>query len=90
VRLVAYVVAAEGVDLETVDLCPRLRQRLPDYMVPQHFVAMAAIPLLPNGKIDRKSLPAPSAPAVEARRDRRAPSTDTERRVAAAMEAVLA
>jgi amino acid adenylation domain-containing protein len=90
VRLVAYVVAAEGADLETVDLCPPLRQRLPDYMVPQHFVAMAAIPLLPNGKIDRKSLPAPAQPAAEARRDRLTPRTDTERRVATAMEAVLA
>ncbi|WP_109125843.1 non-ribosomal peptide synthetase [Dyella sp. C11] len=90
VRLVAYVVAAEGVDLATVDLCPPLRQRLPDYMVPQHFVAMEAIPLLPNGKIDRKSLPAPVQHAAEARRDRRAPQTDTEMRVAAAMEAVLA
>ncbi|MBV8158411.1 MAG: amino acid adenylation domain-containing protein, partial [Dyella sp.] len=50
VRLVAYVVPSEEADLEHVDLCPRLRQRLPDYMIPQHFVAMAAIPLLPNGK----------------------------------------
>jgi len=90
VRLVAYVVPADGVDLATVDLCPRLRQRLPDYMLPQHFVAMTAIPLLPNGKIDRKSLPAPAQPAVEARRDRRAPQGDTECRVAAAMESVLA
>ncbi|MGO4503122.1 MULTISPECIES: amino acid adenylation domain-containing protein [unclassified Dyella] len=90
VRLVAYVVPAEGVDLETVDLCPPLRQRLPDYMIPQHFVAMSAIPLLPNGKIDRKSLPAPTQPVAEARRDRRAPQTETERRVACAMEAVLA
>ena len=90
VRLVAYVVPAEGMDLETVDLCPPLRQRLPDYMIPQHFVAMAAIPLLPNGKIDRKSLPAPVQPVIEARQDRRAPQTDTERRVAAAMEAILA
>ncbi|MDR3445562.1 MULTISPECIES: non-ribosomal peptide synthetase [unclassified Dyella] len=90
VRLVAYVVAAEGADLETVDLCPPLRQRLPDYMVPQHFVAMPAIPLLPNGKIDRKWLPAPTHPTAEARRDRLMPRTDTERRVATAMEAVLA
>ncbi|WP_426271606.1 amino acid adenylation domain-containing protein [Dyella kyungheensis] len=90
VRLAAYVVPADGVDLATVDLCPPLLQRLPDYMIPQHFVAMTAIPLLPNGKIDRKSLPAPAQPAVEARGDRRAPQTDTERRVATAMETVLA
>jgi amino acid adenylation domain-containing protein len=90
VRLVAYAVPAEGVDLTDVDLCPRLRQRLPDYMLPQHFVALTAIPLLPNGKIDRKSLPAPIQPATEARHDRRAPRSDTERRVAMSMEAVLA
>jgi len=90
VRLVAYLVAAEDADLEHVDLCPRLRQRLPDYMVPQHFVAMDAIPLLPNGKIDRKSLPAPSQPLATVRGERRAPGTPTEQRVAAAMEAVLA
>ncbi|RAO77934.1 non-ribosomal peptide synthetase [Dyella jiangningensis] len=90
VRLVAYLVAADDADLEHVDLCPLLRQHLPDYMVPQHFVAMDAIPLLPNGKIDRKALPAPSQPVATARRERRAPQTETEQRVAAAMEAVLA
>ncbi|WP_130618209.1 non-ribosomal peptide synthetase [Dyella amyloliquefaciens] len=90
VRLVAYVVPSEGAELEHVDLCPRLRQRLPDYMVPQHFVAMDAIPLLPNGKIDRKSLPAPSQPTAPAHRERRAPQTGTEQRVATTMEAVLA
>jgi amino acid adenylation domain-containing protein len=90
VRLVAYVVPAEGAAIEETDLCPRLRQRLPDYMVPQHMMALPAIPLLPNGKIDRKSLPAPPVQTVAANRERQAPQTDTEQRVAAAMEAVLA
>jgi amino acid adenylation domain-containing protein len=90
VRLVAYVVAAEGAAIEETDLCPRLRQRLPDYMVPQHMMALSAIPLLPNGKIDRKSLPAPPVQTVAANRDRQAPQSDTEQRVAAAMESVLA
>ncbi|RDI97055.1 amino acid adenylation domain-containing protein [Dyella solisilvae] len=90
VRLVAYLVPSEGAAIEETDLCPRLRQRLPDYMLPQHFMALEAIPLLPNGKIDRKSLPAPPVHTVAADRERLAPQSDTERRVAAAMEAVLA
>ncbi|MHA6203850.1 non-ribosomal peptide synthetase [Dyella soli] len=90
VRLVAYVVPAEGATLDEAALCPRLRQRLPDYMVPQHMMSLEAIPLLPNGKIDRKSLPAPPVQSVAADRERQAPQGDTEVRVAAAMEAVLA
>ncbi|WP_430390360.1 amino acid adenylation domain-containing protein [Dyella sp. 20L07] len=90
VRLVAYVVPSEGAAIEETDLCPRLRQRLPDYMVPQHMMALDTIPLLPNGKIDRKALPAPPVHSVAVNRERQAPATDTERRVAAAMEAVLA
>jgi len=90
VRLVAYLVPSPGADLEHTDLCPRLRQRLPDYMVPQHLMALEAIPLLPNGKIDRKSLPPPPISSVAAHRERQVPQSETEHRVAAAMETVLA
>ncbi|NID14532.1 non-ribosomal peptide synthetase [Luteibacter yeojuensis] len=92
VRLVAYVVAAEVAhgndELEAV-LLERLRARLPDYMVPQHILVLDAIPLLPNGKIDRKALPPPVAHSISAPGERIAPRTEDERRVAAAMEAVL-
>ena len=90
VRLVAYVVARKGATLEEETLRDRLRQRLPEYMLPQHLMQLDAIPQLPNGKIDRKALPAPQVQSVAATTTRQAPHSDDERRVAAAMEAVLA
>ncbi|QDW65940.1 amino acid adenylation domain-containing protein [Luteimonas granuli] len=62
VRLVAYVVAQSGEVVDEAACMAHLRRQLPDYMVPQHLVALDAMPLLPNGKIDRGSLPAPSPP----------------------------
>jgi amino acid adenylation domain-containing protein len=58
--LVAYYVPAHG-DRPPVagELRDHLAQRLPDYMVPNAFVAIPAIPLNANGKVDRKALPAP-------------------------------
>ncbi|MDE2593446.1 MAG: amino acid adenylation domain-containing protein, partial [Burkholderiales bacterium] len=64
VRLVAYLTAHpahKGHALDTAALRQALRADLPDYMVPQHIVVLDALPLLPNGKIDRKALPAPQA-----------------------------
>ena len=88
VRLVAYVVARPGAVPEASALKAHLKAALPDYMIPQHFIALPGIPLLPNGKVDRKSLPAPNAPARSAL-DYVAPRTDMEKVVAAEMEASL-
>lgn len=60
-RLVAYLVAAAGMRIDDADVRAFLRARLPPYMVPQHFIVLAALPLLPNGKVDRSALPAPGA-----------------------------
>ncbi|WP_077002313.1 non-ribosomal peptide synthetase [Variovorax sp. KK3] len=59
VRLVAYYVARGPVPPAPAELREHLRSRLPHYMVPQHFVSLDAMPLLPNGKVDRSALPAP-------------------------------
>jgi len=59
VRLVACCVPAAGSALAPTILRKHLRTRLPDYMVPQHFVPVARIPLTPNGKVDRRALPRP-------------------------------
>ena len=88
VRLVAYVVPASSVDIPDTALVAHLKQQLPDYMVPQHFVRLPAIPLLPNGKVDRKALPAPDTALV--RTDSFvAPRNEVERKVAAIMAGVL-
>ena len=67
-RLVAYWVAREGlaeVDVPTVEaLREHLRAELPTYMVPSAFVKLDAMPLTPNGKVDRKALPVPDADAL--------------------------
>ncbi len=67
-QLVAYWVSAEGAAPPVEDLRTFLAQILPEYMLPAIFVPLAALPLNPNGKVDRKALPAPSAARLEAAR----------------------
>ena len=58
-----------------------LRERLPAYMVPAYLEELPAIPMMPSGKADRKRLPPPSGPRLQAARgDLVAPANDTERR----------
>lgn len=57
-RLLAYFVAGAG-DTDGEALAEFARRRLPEYMVPVAFVALAEMPVTPSGKVDRKALPAP-------------------------------
>ncbi|MES2090373.1 MAG: non-ribosomal peptide synthetase, partial [Pseudomonadota bacterium] len=59
VRLVAYVVPHTSMPAGS-ELREHLRANLPDYMLPQHYVKLDKLPLLPNGKINRNALPAPT------------------------------
>src|SRR5262249_10354195 len=58
-RLTAYVVCAEANSPTAVELRAFLRQKLPEYMMPSAILKIGAIPLNPNGKVDRAALPAP-------------------------------
>jgi amino acid adenylation domain-containing protein len=62
-RLVAYVVLQQGKNVSSQQLREFLRQRLPLYMQPSAYVALARLPLSINGKLDIKGLPAPSLSA---------------------------
>jgi len=55
-RLLAYVVGEEG--MTVAGLKQRLRERLPEYMIPEAIIILEAMPFTANGKIDRKRLPA--------------------------------
>ncbi|HEX7112933.1 MAG TPA: phosphopantetheine-binding protein, partial [Mizugakiibacter sp.] len=86
-----YLVAQSGTTLDEAALRQALRRVLPEYMVPQHFVALDALPLLPNGKLDRKALPAPADLAHDAGPHAGfvAPRSESEQRLASLWSELL-
>ncbi len=63
-RLAAYIVTHPGHLITAEDLRRATREKLPEYMVPSFFVFLDALPMTPNGKVDRRALPAPVADAA--------------------------
>jgi amino acid adenylation domain-containing protein len=80
-RLVCYLVPVdvESAALDVEGLREFLRRKLPDYMIPSAFVALERIPLTPNGKLDRRALPAPSQTRPALRQNYLAPRNELER-----------
>ncbi|MFI6015647.1 amino acid adenylation domain-containing protein [Streptomyces sp. NPDC051243] len=80
-RLVGYFSPLDEGTLSPAELHEWLARTLPDYMVPAAFVRLAAVPLTPNGKVDKRALPAPDDESF-VRGEYVAPRTDSERRIA--------
>jgi len=79
-RLVGYLVARQG-PVDFMELRAYLKDSLPEYMIPAAFVSLASIPLTPNGKIDRKALPAPDENSITAHTARILPRTYIEKQL---------
>ncbi|WP_133054871.1 non-ribosomal peptide synthetase, partial [Niastella populi] len=79
-ELVAYIISREVI--EPADLQHHLGQLLPAYMIPAHYVQLDHFPVTPNGKIDRKRLPAPEQ-GSQSSIEYIAPRTETEQKLAA-------
>lgn len=88
-RLVAYVVAQSGWSMDASDLRMRLKEKLPDYMVPSAFVVLDELPLTSSGKLNRRALPAPAISDRKAELTGAAPRTPTEKLLAGIWREVL-
>lgn len=85
--LAAYFVLRPGCEISENELRRHLVQSLPVYMVPAAFVRLAQLPTNPNGKIDRRGLPAPERRSPRA--DDVAPRNETEERIASVWCSIL-
>jgi len=80
-KLVAYYTAPASMGV--TELAQMLKRRMPDYMVPAAFVHLEKFPLTPNGKLDRKALPAPGGKRPTLAQDFIAPRSTLEKQLAA-------
>ena len=88
-RLAAYVTAKTGAPPDLAQLREFLGGRLPEYMLPQSFTVLDALPSTPSGKLDRKALPAPGLPHSARGGDYAAPRNPAEASLAAIFAEVL-
>ena len=77
-------------DYELADrLKDRLRDKLPEFMIPSEFIILDTMPLTPNGKINRKALPKPEKRQRVVKEEFVAPESDIEQTIAAVFQEML-
>ena len=87
--LVAYIVSDEDRQLKISELRNFLKQKLPEYMIPSSFVVLEALPLMPNGKVDRNRLPPPDGTRPPLTGEFAPPRTEIEELIAQTWREVL-
>jgi amino acid adenylation domain-containing protein len=89
-RLVAYFVVTRGAAApSSAELLESAQRSLPDYMVPAAFVQLDALPMTPNGKVDRSALPAPPRTRPELATPWAAPENDQQEAICGIWAEVL-
>lgn len=86
-ELVAYITAKEEQNIG--NLRASLKESLPAYMIPAHFVQLETLPLTPNGKIDKKALPDPLGHGLDSGVEFIAPVNEIEQKLVDIWEMVL-
>ena len=87
--LAGYVVLTSERAVDTASLSGFLKDTLPDYMVPAYLMVLDAIPLSPNGKIDRKKCPLPGKRDLAFEQPAVAPETEFQRKMCTIIERSL-
>jgi thioesterase domain-containing protein/acyl carrier protein len=87
-RLTGYIVSLPDT-VTTAELRQHLKTSLPDYMVPADFVFLKSFPLTPNGKVDRRALPAPEPSATVESENFVAPRNEFESAMARVWQQIL-
>jgi amino acid adenylation domain-containing protein len=79
-RLIAYIVTSSEI-LQSQEVRSFLQDRLPNYMMPSAFVFLKAMPLTPNGKLDRRALPTPDITSRPSNTELVLPTNDVEQKL---------
>jgi thioesterase domain-containing protein len=88
-RLIAYLAGSRQAPPTHDELRSLLRDRLPEYMLPSAFVFIDEIPLTPNGKVDRRALPAPGSARPNLKKSYHAPQNALEELLVGLWQEVL-